>query len=95
MNKDTVMNDWKQLSGKIRQKWSRLTDMDLMRAESDMDYLLGKLREYYGLARDKAEQGLKELGYQVSDLGYSASRTNRDSKQATSPGHSSSSRTGH
>ena len=62
MNEDTVEGRWKQLSGKIKQKWGKLTDDDLKTAEGNKDYLLGKLQEHYGLARDKAEQRLKELG---------------------------------
>jgi uncharacterized protein YjbJ (UPF0337 family) len=64
MNEDIVKGNWKQLSGKIKQKWAKLTDDDLLKAEGSKDYLLGKLQEYYGLAKDKVEQGLQELGYQ-------------------------------
>jgi uncharacterized protein YjbJ (UPF0337 family) len=63
MNEDAVKGNWKQLSGKIKQKWGKLTDDDLMKAEGDKDYLLGKLQEPYGLAKDKAEQFLKDLGH--------------------------------
>ena len=65
MNEDTVAGNWKQLSGKIKQKWGKLTDDDLMQAEGNMHHLHGKLQEYYGLAKDKVEEGLKELGYQA------------------------------
>ena len=63
MNEDTVKGNWKQVSGQIKQKWGKLTDDDLMKAEGDKDYLLGKLQEHYGLAKDKAEQFLKDLGH--------------------------------
>ncbi|HEY8118243.1 MAG TPA: CsbD family protein [Methylophilaceae bacterium] len=62
MNKDIIKGDWKQLSGKIKQKWGKLTDDDLKRAEGNKEYLVGKLQEHYGLAKDKAEQNLKEIG---------------------------------
>ncbi len=62
MNKDTVKGEWKQLSGKIKQKWGELTDDDLKAAEGDHDVLLGKLQEKYGLAKEKAQQQLKDLG---------------------------------
>jgi len=63
MNKDTVQGNWKQLSGKIKAKWGKLTDDDLTRAEGNREHLLGKLQEHYGLAKDKADQNLKELGF--------------------------------
>lgn len=62
MNEDTVKGNWKQVSGKIRKKWDKLTDDDLMKAEGNKDYLLGKLQERYGLAKDQTEQFLKDLG---------------------------------
>jgi len=63
MNEDTVKGNWTQVPGKIKQKWGKLTDDDLMKAEGDKDYLFGKLQQHYGLAKDKAEQFLKDLGH--------------------------------
>jgi len=62
MNKDTVKGEWKQLSGKIKQKWGELTDDDLKQAEGNSEHLLGKLQEKYGLAKEKAKEQLKDLG---------------------------------
>jgi uncharacterized protein YjbJ (UPF0337 family) len=62
MNKDIIKGDWKQLSGKIKQKWGELTDDDLKQAEGNQEHLLGKLQEKYGLAKEKAQQQLKDLG---------------------------------
>lgn len=62
MNEDTMKGKWKQLSGKIKAKWGDLTDDDISRGEGDREYLFGKLQEKYGLARDKAEQHLKDMG---------------------------------
>ena len=63
MNRDMAQGDWKQLSGKIKQKWGKLTEDDLTRAEGDRDYLVGRLQEQYGIARDKVEGELDTLGY--------------------------------
>lgn len=67
MNEDIMQGYWKQLSGKLKQKWAKLTDDDLKQAQGNRDYLLGKLQEYYGLAKDKADAALKEIGYKVQD----------------------------
>ncbi|MHB8535075.1 MAG: CsbD family protein [Sulfuricaulis sp.] len=63
MNENIVMGNWKQLSGRIKAKWGKLTDNDLEKAEGNKEYLLGKLQEHYGLAKDKAEQNLKDIGH--------------------------------
>jgi len=62
MDKNVIQGNWKQLSGKIREKRGKLTGDDLKRAEGNREYPLGKLQEHYGLAKDKAQQHLKELG---------------------------------
>jgi uncharacterized protein YjbJ (UPF0337 family) len=67
MNSDIAQGNWKQLSGKIKQKWGKLTDDDLMRAKGDKEYLVGKLHEQYGLAKDKAQDELQTLGYSEDD----------------------------
>lgn len=65
MNKDIAKGDWKQVSGAIKHTWGKLTDDDLLRAKGDGEYLVGKLQEYYGLSKDKAEKSLKDLGYSL------------------------------
>lgn len=83
MNEDIAKGNLKQLSGKIKQKWAKLTDDDLKQAEGNMDYLYGRLQEYYGLARDKAEERLKELGYRLQgDLPGSSDRSSPTERAA-------------
>ena len=61
MNEDTIKGQWKQLSGKIKAKWGKLTDDDLKRAEGNSEYLAGRLQERYGIARDEADKQVKEF----------------------------------
>lgn len=61
MNEDRIQGQWKQLSGKIRNKWGKLTDDDLQAAEGNSEYLVGKVQERYGIARDKAREQVEEF----------------------------------
>ncbi|KVE05829.1 MULTISPECIES: CsbD family protein [Burkholderia] len=61
MNEDKIQGQWKQLTGKLKAKWGKLTDDDLAVAEGNRDYLAGKIQERYGIARDEAEKQLKEF----------------------------------
>ncbi len=61
MNEDTIKGQWKQLSGKIKAKWGKLTDDDLKQAEGNSQYLAGRLQERYGIARDEADRQVKEF----------------------------------
>ena len=86
MNEDIAKGNLRQLSGKLKQKWAKLTDDDLRMAEGNKDYLLGKLQEYYGLARDKAAQGLKELGYQLQGVQPGSSDRSSPTERAADRG---------
>jgi len=61
MNEDKIKGQWKQLSGKLKRKWGRLTDDDLKITEGDSEYLAGKIQERYGVARDEAHKQVKEF----------------------------------
>jgi uncharacterized protein YjbJ (UPF0337 family) len=62
MNEDRIKGQWKQLAGKAKAKWGRLTDDDLKVAEGDSEYLAGKVQERYGIARAEAEKQVKDFG---------------------------------
>ena len=61
MNEDKVQGQWKQLAGKVKTKWGKLTDDDLKVAEGNSEYLAGKIQERYGIARDEAKKQVKEF----------------------------------
>ncbi len=61
MNSDIIKGKWKQLSGRIRERWGNLTDDDLDVAEGHSDYLAGKLQERYGWTKEKAQQELRDF----------------------------------
>jgi len=61
MNTDRIAGQWKQLNGKIKQQWGKLTDDDLKRAEGSSEYLAGKIQERYGVARDVADKQVREF----------------------------------
>jgi uncharacterized protein YjbJ (UPF0337 family) len=53
---DTIKGEWKQISGRIQTQWGKLTNDDLDVAHGHREYLVGKVQERYGIARDKAEE---------------------------------------
>jgi uncharacterized protein YjbJ (UPF0337 family) len=61
MNEDRIKGQWKQLSGKLKAQWGKLTDDDLAVVEGDREYLIGRIQERYGIARDEAERQLRDF----------------------------------
>jgi uncharacterized protein YjbJ (UPF0337 family) len=65
MNEDKVKGQWKQIAGKAKAKWGKLTDDDLKIAEGNSEYLAGKIQERYGVARDEAKKQVKDFSSQL------------------------------
>lgn len=61
MNSDRIEGNWKQIKGRIKTQWGKLTDDDLQAAEGHRDYLAGKVQERYGIAKDEAEEQVKKF----------------------------------
>lgn len=59
MNWDKIEGNWKQLSGRAKQQWGKLTDDDLQVVAGRRDELAGKIQERYGVAKDDAEKQIK------------------------------------
>ena len=61
MNSDVIKGKWKQLNGRIKERWGNLTDDDLDVAEGHSEYLAGRLQERYGWTKEKAQDELREF----------------------------------
>lgn len=56
MNEDRIQGQWKQVTGKVKERWGKLTNDDVQVAEGNEEYLAGKLQERYGMAKDQAKR---------------------------------------
>ena len=61
MNRDQIAGSWKELQGKLREKWSKITDDDLGVVAGKRDQLAGILQRRYGLAKEQAEKELDDF----------------------------------
>jgi uncharacterized protein YjbJ (UPF0337 family) len=55
-----VEGNWKQVKGKVKEKWGKLTDDDLTAINGCRDQLEGKIQERYGLAKDQAKKEIDD-----------------------------------
>lgn len=60
MNQDRIQGRWKEIKGKVRERWGRLTDDDLDVIGGRRDQLLGRIQQRHGLARDEAERRVRD-----------------------------------
>ena len=56
MNSDRIEGNWKEMKGKVQQKWGKLTDDDLAVIDGRREELVGKIQQAYGKSRDEAEK---------------------------------------
>ena len=56
MNSDRIEGNWKEMKGKVQQKWGKLTNDDLDVIDGRREELVGKIQQEYGKTRDEAEK---------------------------------------
>ncbi len=56
MNWDRIEGNWKQFTGKVKEKWGDLTDDDLTSINGRRDQLEGQLQERYGYTKDQVKK---------------------------------------
>ena len=69
MDWNTVESNWKQLKGKIKDKWGKLTDADLDKINGDREQLAGKIQKEYGYSKTEAEKHIDSFTAGVNQSG--------------------------
>ncbi len=83
MNWDRVEGNWKQLKGKVKEQWGKLTDDHIDRIAGQRDQLVGKIQEGYGIGKDEAERQVKDWEDRNKDLFDDASDAARRAASRT------------
>lgn len=61
MNKDTFAGNWKELKGKVKEQWGKLSDDRLEEIAGKRDQLAGEIQKAYGVSREEAEKQVQEF----------------------------------
>jgi uncharacterized protein YjbJ (UPF0337 family) len=56
MNRDVIKGSWKELKGRVRAEWGKLTDDDLDIVAGRTEELVGRIQQRYGIEREKARE---------------------------------------
>ena len=73
MNWDRIQGNWKQVAGKAKVQWGKLTNDDLEVVAGHRDQLAGKIQERYGIAKDDAEKQISEWQDKATDSWFTKS----------------------
>ena len=61
MNRDQIAGNWKQIKGKVKEQWGKLTDDDLDILAGKSDQLAGRIQERYGITKEEAERQVRDF----------------------------------
>ena len=60
MDWNQVEGNWRQVRGKVKTKWGKLTDSDLTAIDGRREALEGKLQERYGYTKDRVRKEVED-----------------------------------
>jgi len=61
MNWNQIQGDWRQFTSHAREKWNRLAESDFTQIAGNRDRLVDRIQETYGIAKEDAEQQVREF----------------------------------
>lgn len=61
MKNEKIKGNYKQLKGKIKKKWGRLSDDEIESTKGNWELLEGKIIERYGMLKEKAKEAINEF----------------------------------
>jgi len=67
MNWERIQGNWKQLTGKAKEQWGKLTNDDWDVVAGRRDQFAGKVQERYGVAKDEAERRIAHWERKATD----------------------------
>ena len=70
MNWDRIQGNWKQVVGKAKAQWGKLTDDDLDIVAGRREQLAGKIQERYGIAKDDVERQIADWELKATDAWF-------------------------
>jgi uncharacterized protein YjbJ (UPF0337 family) len=56
MNKDILAGKWKEMKGRVKEQWGKITDDELDRAEGRAEQMIGLLQQRYGYSKERAQE---------------------------------------
>jgi uncharacterized protein YjbJ (UPF0337 family) len=68
MNWDQIKGEWKDLKGKAKVQWGKLTDDELVRIRGNRQQLEAALQKRYGVAKEEATRQVDEWAQKLKKL---------------------------
>jgi uncharacterized protein YjbJ (UPF0337 family) len=56
MNRDILAGKWKEMKGRVKGQWGKITDDELDRTEGKAEQIVGLIQQRYGHSKEKAQE---------------------------------------
>jgi len=66
MNEQIYEGNWKELKGKIKEQWGKLTDDELEKTKGNFDQIYGKIQSKYGESIENVQEKFNSLIGQIN-----------------------------
>jgi uncharacterized protein YjbJ (UPF0337 family) len=77
MNQDVIEGNWKQIKGKVKERWGKLTDDQLDIIGGKREQLVGKIQEAYGLTLDEVNKQIRDFEEKNTDYSQRSAAAGR------------------
>ena len=75
MNWDRIEGHWKQVAGKAKVQWGKLTSDDFDIIAGRREQLAGKIQERYGIAKDEADKQVSDWVKKADDSWFAKDKS--------------------
>ena len=76
MNWDRIQGNWKQVTGRAKAQWGKLTDDDLDVVAGRCEELAGRIQERYGVAKEDAQEQIAAWERSATDSWFEKDKPN-------------------
>ena len=66
MNWDRIEGSWKEVKGKVQERWGRLTHDEVDQIKGNREQLEGALQRVYGKTKDEAKKDVEDFATQYN-----------------------------
>jgi uncharacterized protein YjbJ (UPF0337 family) len=80
VNQSVLQGNWKQIRGKLKEKWGNLADDDVAVFNGNVDQLVGRIQQKTGESRLEVEQFLEQLSQSGESLAARAQESLQQAK---------------
>lgn len=78
LTQQELQGNWKEIKGRVQEKWGQLTDEDLTRAKGSVNQFVGVIQQITGDATEDVERYLDEIMHEGDSVATRATEAARE-----------------